>query len=84
MGCLWCVNNDLLFVFSQRFCFCDDAKAMLHLQLDAALMNGARQEHYMFDPDSPGRNHLLWKVSVCELPVVMEIQSKSESGTSLE
>ena len=23
---------------------------MLHLQLDGTLMNGARQEHYMFDP----------------------------------
>lgn len=23
---------------------------MLHLQLDVAMMNGVRQEHYMFDP----------------------------------
>lgn len=55
MGCLWyvhvqqwstvCIEAAVLFERP-----CDDAKAMLHLQLDVALMNGARQEHYMFDP----------------------------------
>lgn len=55
MGCLWCVHvqqwstvciqpADLL---ERSY---GDAKAMLHLQLDVAVMNGAGQEHYMFDP----------------------------------
>lgn len=42
---------------------------MLHLQLDVALMNGARQEHYMFDPGfswplSSSRKSVSRKVSV--------------------
>lgn len=58
---------------------------MLHLQLDVALMNGARQEHYMFDPGfswplSSSVKSVSGSVSVYRAPVVMEILEKSQSA----
>ncbi len=58
---------------------------MLHLQLDGVLMNGARQEHYMFDPGfswplSSSVKSVRRKVSVCRVPVVMETLEKLQSG----
>lgn len=51
---------------------------MLHLQLDVALINGTRQEHYMFYAGfswslSSSVKSFSRKVSVYRVPVVMEI-----------
>lgn len=58
---------------------------MLHLQLDVVLVNGARQEHYMFDPGfswplSSSVKSVSRKVSVCRVPVAMETLERSQSG----